>query len=136
MPPRPIARRERGKEQQPTNTRNLTTFPADPAKTATSKQPNIIPPVALRNGMELRGKRDPHPAAPVLPTPRRSTELVQAEKRRITDAKAAKAAAHTAAIIKAAELEDQMKEQDQMAEKQANHPPTIQLAKKTKEKIW
>ena len=82
--------------------------------------------------MSLRGKRDAHPAAPVMPAPRRTSDQLQLEQQQ----KAAMVAARDEAISNTAQLEDQMRMDDIKADETANHPPpNLQKKKSRKKKV-
>ncbi|KAF5372212.1 hypothetical protein D9758_004937 [Tetrapyrgos nigripes] len=68
-------------------------------KTTQTKATAAVPPV-VRNGMSLRPVRDLHPATPDLPATRRSTEVVQAQKKEKAEQKAAGQALKEATIEK------------------------------------
>ncbi|KAF5342779.1 hypothetical protein D9758_017124 [Tetrapyrgos nigripes] len=92
------------------------------------------PPVQAGNGMALQGTRDPHPAKPDMPAPRRSSDEVNTEKLAKATDKAARVTARNNAITRTAELEDRMLQEDKDAEKNANHPPKSTMKKKANPK--
>ncbi|KAF5366985.1 hypothetical protein D9758_003949 [Tetrapyrgos nigripes] len=102
--------------------------------TAQTTEPAGPPPLQAGNGMQLRGKRDAHPATPDLSTPKRSSEEVQADKKAKADAKEAKKKARQAAIAKAAEIEDRQRKEDQEAKETGHHPPQTTKEKKARKK--
>ncbi|KAF5365297.1 hypothetical protein D9758_005471 [Tetrapyrgos nigripes] len=95
---------------------------------------SALPPLQAGNGMNLRGKRDSHPAAPDMSAPKRSTEEVQAEKRAKEQARLAKAAARQSAVNKAAEVEDRLRMSEQQAKETGHNPPTTTKTKKPRQK--
>lgn len=131
MPPRPAARRSRGLD----NTTPIIDIPAKiSANNSETPAPASVIPLHAGNGMALQGKRDPHPATPVMPAPRRTSAAVQAERKEKEEAKASKIEARDKAIAQMAELEDQMRAEDLNTEESANHPPSTIQKKKIRKK--
>jgi hypothetical protein len=64
-----------------------------------------------------------------MPKPKRSTEVVQAEKLVKQNEKVAKDASQQAAIQKVAELENEMAQKDGQTDLMADHPPFTQKPK-------
>jgi hypothetical protein len=79
--------------------------------------------------MRLRGTRAANPGAPDMPKPKRSTEVVQAEKLAKQSEKEEKEASRQAAIQKVAELENEMAEKEEQMNLFSDHPPFTQKTK-------
>jgi hypothetical protein len=90
---------------------------------------SIIPPAPPDLQMRLRGSRAVNPGAPDMPKPKRSSEVVQAERSAKEKEKEAKSAARDAAIARIAELENEMEQADNQTDLVANHPPPTQKKK-------
>ncbi|KAE9403279.1 hypothetical protein BT96DRAFT_990515 [Gymnopus androsaceus JB14] len=121
MSSRPTAHRRATQAAVPPTTQPIAPDAVSPV--TFTPAPESVAPLKAGNGMLLRGKRDPHPAAPVMPIPRHTSEQVQAEQQEKDAAKAATTAARDDAILKTAKLEDWMQAEDQHADEFANHPP-------------
>lgn len=90
---------------------------------------SIIPSVPKDLQMRLRGTRATNPGAPDMLKPKRSTEVVQAEKLAKRNEKEAKDVSRQAAIQKVAELENEMEQRDEQTDLMADHPPFTQKPK-------
>ncbi|KAE9393611.1 hypothetical protein BT96DRAFT_1022952 [Gymnopus androsaceus JB14] len=127
MHPRPATHRNRSSD---TATPAVNSLPQILPATVNQAQPvTTIALLQAGNGMSLQGKHDAHPAAPVMPAPRCTSDQVQLEQQQ----KAAMVAARDKAISNTAQLEDQMRMDDIKADETANHPPPNLQKKKTTE---
>lgn len=125
MPPRPATHHHRGSDTAApavnASQANTLVTPINPATEAHA--PALVIPLQVGNGIALWGKRDAHPAAPIMAASRHTSDAVQAERKEKEDAKASRIAAQDKAIMRMAELEDQMRAEDLNREKSANYPP-------------
>ena len=80
--------------------------------------PDLPPPLTTRKSNQAA-----HPGLPDKPNPRKSSEVVQAEKAAKAAALAAMEATQQLAIQRAAEIEDELMEQQEAMDRDGNHPP-------------
>lgn len=89
----------------------------EPAMARRSAQQTLPPPLNTR-----AANKNSHPGAIVAPATRRSSEVVQAERLRLEELRAAAENHQSAAISRVAELEDQMALQDKEKSTYAHRP--------------